>query len=94
MLFDKKGNNPVLAVGYLFKGLKLLASPELRTFIIIPVLINVVLYSAALTLGYFYISDLINSVYPRLVAMVELDIMAVIFYQFFYRRFFYLYGIG
>ena len=25
MLFDKKGNNPALAVGYLFKGLKLLA---------------------------------------------------------------------
>ncbi len=34
MIFDKKGNNPALAVGYLFKGLKLLGSPELRTFII------------------------------------------------------------
>ena len=55
MVFDKKGNNPALAVGYLFKGLKLLASTQLRTFIIIPVLINVVLYSAALMLGYYYV---------------------------------------
>jgi len=49
MQFNKKGNNPVLAVGFLFKGLQLLTSPELRKFIIIPVLINVVLYSVALT---------------------------------------------
>jgi len=53
MQFDKKGNNPVLAIGFLLKGLKLLTSPELRKFIIIPMLINVVLYSAALTLGIF-----------------------------------------
>ncbi len=64
MQFDKKGNNPVLAIGFLFKGLNLLTSPELRKFIIIPMLINVVLYSAALTLGYFYISDLIDQFIP------------------------------
>ena len=43
MKFDKKGNNPVLAAGFLLKGLKLSLSPELRTFIIIPILINIVL---------------------------------------------------
>ena len=53
MVFDKKGNNPALAVGYLFKGLKLLTSTQLRAFIIIPVLINVVMYSAVLMLGYY-----------------------------------------
>ena len=64
MVFDKKGNNPALAVGYLFKGLKLLASTQLRTFIVIPVLINVVLYSVALMLGYYYVSDLIDQFIP------------------------------
>ena len=64
MLFDKKGNNPLLAVGYLLKGLSLLTSTSLRSFILIPILINVVLYSAALTLGYYYISDLINQFIP------------------------------
>jgi len=64
MLFDKKANNPVLAVGYLFKGLNLLTSTSLRSFILIPVLINLVLYGVALTLGYYYISDLINQFIP------------------------------
>jgi CysZ protein len=54
----------------LFKGLKLLGSPELCVHHD-SVLINVVLYSVALTLGYFYISDLIASL-SQLVAMAEL----------------------
>jgi CysZ protein len=88
MLFDKKGNNPVLAVGYLFKGLALLGSPELRKFIMIPVLINVVLYSVALTLSYFYISDLINQFIPSWLQWLSWVLWPLFFISFFIVGFF------
>lgn len=65
MLITKKFNNPFLALGYFFKGLKLLLKPELRKFLIMPILINIVLYSAALTLGYYYINELIAGFIPN-----------------------------
>jgi CysZ protein len=88
MQFNKKGNNPVLAIGFLFKGLKLLASPELRKFIIIPMLINVVLYSVALTLGYFYISDLINQFIPSWLQWLSWILWPLFFISFFIAGFF------
>lgn len=88
MQFDKKGNNPVLAVGFLFKGMKLLTSPELRKFIIIPVLINVVLYSVALTLGYFYISDLIDQFIPGWLQWLSWILWPLFFISFFIAGFF------
>jgi len=94
MQFDKKGNNPVLAIGFLLKGLSLLTSPELRKFIIIPMLINVVLYSAALTLGYFYISDLIDQFIPGWLHWLSWVLWPLFFISFFYRRVFHLHGLG
>ncbi|MDO9423999.1 MAG: sulfate transporter CysZ [Methylobacter sp.] len=88
MHFNKKGNNPVLAVGFLFKGLKLVTRPELRKFIIIPVLINVVLYSAALTLGYFYISDLIDQFIPGWLQWLSWILWPLFFISFFIAGFF------
>ena len=88
MQFNKKGNNPVLAIGFLFKGLKLLTSPELRKFIIIPMLINVVLYSAALILGYFYISDLINQFIPSWLQWLSWILWPLFFVSFFITGFF------
>jgi CysZ protein len=88
MLFDKKGNNPALAVGYLFKGLKLLTSPQLRTFILIPVLINIVLYSVALTLGYYYITDLINQFIPAWLQWLSWFLWPLFFISFFMAGFF------
>ena len=64
MKFSNKGNNPVFAASYLFKGIALLGSAPLRHFILIPILINIILYSAALTLGYYYIDSLINAFIP------------------------------
>ncbi len=64
MKFSNKGNNPILAASYLFKGIALLGSAPLRHFILIPILINIILYSAALTLGYYYIDSLINAFIP------------------------------
>ena len=88
MLFDKKGNNPALAVGYLFKGLTLLASAQLRSFIIIPILINVVLYSAALILGYYYVADLINQFIPGWLHWLSWLLWPLFFISFFIAGFF------
>ena len=88
MLLDKKGNNPALAVGYLFKGLKLLTSTPLRTFVIIPVLINIVLYSAALLLGYYYISDLIDQFIPGWLHWLNWILWPLFFISFFIAVFF------
>ena len=88
MLFDKKGNNPVLAVGYLFKGMKLLASAELRKYILIPVLINVVLYGIALTLGYYYVTDLIDHFIPGWLQWLSWILWPLFFISFFIAGFF------
>ena len=88
MLFDKKGNNPALAVGYLFKGLTLLTSKPLRAFILIPILINIVLYSAALLLGYHYISDLINQFIPGWLHWLSWVLWPLFFISFIIAGFF------
>ncbi|MGR9035480.1 MAG: sulfate transporter CysZ [Gammaproteobacteria bacterium] len=64
MIVIKKGNNPLQAIGYFFQGLKLLFRPELRTFVVVPIAINTVLYSIALFLGYRYTDELIARFIP------------------------------
>jgi CysZ protein len=88
MIFDKKGNNPALAMGYLFKGFNLLTSTQLRAFIIIPVLINVVLYSVALMLGYYYVADLINQFIPGWLQWLSWILWPLFFISFFIAGFF------
>lgn len=88
MHFDKTGNNPLVALGFLFKGLKLVSHPELRKFIIIPVLINGVLYSAALILSYFYISDLIDQFIPGWLQWLSWILWPLFFISFFIAGFF------
>ncbi|MDP2904032.1 MAG: sulfate transporter CysZ [Methylovulum sp.] len=88
MILTKKGNNPAVAVGYFLKGLKLLASPELRSFLMIPILINLVLYSVALTLGYYYMNDLINSFIPGWLQWLDWILWPLFFICFFIAGFF------
>ncbi len=88
MKFDKKGNNPLLTLGYFFKGLKLLVSPDLRTFLIIPVLINLVLYSVALVLGYIYIDELIARFIPSWLEWLSWILWPLFFISFFIAGFF------
>ena len=66
-----KANNPIYAANCLLKGLKLLSKPELRKFILIPVLINLILYSAAFAVGYYTISDLITQFIPGWLSWLE-----------------------
>ena len=88
MIFDNKGNNPALAVGYLFKGLKLLTSNQLRAFIVIPVIINVVLYSVALVLGYYCLTDLIEQFIPGWLHWLSWVLWPLFFISFFIAGFF------
>lgn len=78
----KKHSNPVYAVDCLLQGFKLLGKAELRKFLLIPVLINLVLYSIAFSLGYFYISDLITSLIPSWLSWLEWIIWPLFFISF------------
>ncbi len=78
----EKANNPVYAVQCCLKGLKLLTHAELRKFLIIPVLINLVLYSIAGTLAYFYFSDLMAQFIPEWLSWLEWIIWPLFFIGF------------
>jgi CysZ protein len=57
-------NNPVFAVTCLLKGLKWLSQASLRKYLLIPILVNLVIYSCLLGLGYFYLNDAITYLIP------------------------------
>lgn len=88
MILDKKANNPLIALEFLGKGLKLLPNPKLRTFIIIPILINLVLYSIALVVGIHYVDVLINQFIPAWLQWLEWILIPLFFILFFVISFF------
>ncbi|MDP3331577.1 MAG: EI24 domain-containing protein, partial [Methylococcaceae bacterium] len=88
MILLKKANNPLIAVGFLLKGLKLISHPTLRTFIIIPILINVVLYSVVLALGYYYVDELITQAIPDWLHWLNWILWPLFFISFFVLSFF------
>jgi len=62
--FNKKGNNPLYAMQFFFTGLAWLGKAPLRPFLLIPILINIVLYSIAFVLGYLYLTPLVAQLIP------------------------------
>jgi CysZ protein len=54
-----KTNNPIYATQCLFKGVRWLGKAPLRKFLVMPILINLVLYSIAFVLAYVYLLDFI-----------------------------------
>ncbi len=88
MILIKKANNPLIAVEFLVKGLKLLPDPKLRSLIIIPILINIVLYSIALALGYYYVEELINQFIPNWLQWLNWILLPLFFILFFVVSFF------
>ncbi|MBE0437158.1 MAG: sulfate transporter CysZ [Methylomicrobium sp.] len=88
MKFSKKGNNPAWAVSCFFRGLRWALKPELRKFIVIPVLINLVLYSAVLVLGYYYVADLIAHFIPDWLSWLSWVLWPLFFLSFFIAGFF------
>ncbi|MGR9100492.1 MAG: sulfate transporter CysZ [Gammaproteobacteria bacterium] len=59
-----KGGNTFFAAKCFFKGLKMLTRPELRQFLVIPVMVNVILFTTAFVLGILYVSILIEGFIP------------------------------
>ena len=88
MILLKKANNPLIAVGFLLRGMKLLSHPTLRTFIIIPILINIVLYSVVLALGYYYVDELITQAIPDWLHWLNWILWPLFFISFFVLSFF------
>ena len=54
-------NQPLSGIGYLLKGAKLLKHPKLRVFVIIPLLINIVIFASAFSFLFFSITTWIDS---------------------------------
>jgi CysZ protein len=88
MHFDKKGNNPALAVSYFVKGLKLLGSKGLRQFLWIPVLINFLLYGIVFVWCYYYLGALIDQMIPTWLHWLRWLLLPLFFTSFFIMAFF------
>ncbi len=84
----KKGSNPVLAINYFLQGIKYLTRPGLRKFLLIPILINLILYSVGFALGYYYISGLIGQLIPDWLHWLNWILWPVFFISFFLIVFF------
>jgi CysZ protein len=82
MNLTEKSNNPVYAVDCFLQGLKLLGRTELRKYLLIPIAINLVLYSVVFALGYYYISDLIAHFIPSWLSWLEWLIWPLFFMSF------------
>jgi len=88
MLLINRANNPLIAAGFLYRGMKLLTNPQLRLFILIPILINIVLYGAALALGYYYVDRLIAQFIPASLQWLSWILWPLFFISFFVAGFF------
>lgn len=51
--------------GYLMRGARMLKHPSLRLFVIIPLLVNIVIFGSLITLGLGYISEMMDSLLSR-----------------------------
>ena len=69
--FTKKGNNPFYAIGCLLKSFRFLAKPQLRKFLLIPIFINLLLYSLALGLAFLYMDDILNYLLPNWIKAIS-----------------------
>ena len=88
MKLIKEGNAPLVAMGFLVKGLQLLPNPKLRGFIIFPILINIVLYSIAFIVSYYYVEQLIVQTIPDWLQWLSWILLPLFFIVFFAISFF------
>lgn len=56
---------------YLTRGAKLLQHPALRLFVIVPLLINILIFGSLLTVTFNYINDLMNSMLTAIPAWLD-----------------------
>jgi CysZ protein len=88
MIKLKPGNNPLFALSCLLQGLKLTTHPQLRKYLLIPLFINLVLYSGAFVLGYFSVSGLIEHFIPAWLAWLHWILWPLFFISFLIIGFF------
>lgn len=88
MLKLKNGNNPLFALSCLLQGVKLLTHPQLRTYLLIPLFINIVLYSGAFVLGYHSVSALIHQFIPDWLSWLNWILWPLFFISFLVVGFF------
>lgn len=80
--------SPVFAVQCLLQGIRWLLRPELRKFFLLPLLVNILLYSGLFALGYFYMSDLITALIPGWLSWLEWLLWPLFFISFLLTGFF------
>lgn len=88
MKLNNKANNPLIAVRYLLKGLAFVQHPQLRPFVLLPLISNLLLYSIALVLGYLYINQVIQQFIPQGLLWLAWFLYPVFFASFFVLGFF------
>ncbi len=80
--------SPVFVMQCLFQGVRWLLRPELRKFFILPLLVNILLYSGLFALGYFYLDELIASLIPGWLSWLEWLLWPLFFISFLLTGFF------
>lgn len=88
MRVSKQTNNPLAATRYFFQGVGLLMRPELRPFLLMPLLINFLIYAVALVLGYHYMDELIRHFIPAWLNWLSWVLWPLFFICFFIAGFF------
>lgn len=84
----EKSSNPLFAARCLLKGLSMLPHKELRKYLLIPLLVNFILYGAVLILGYYYMTDLIDHFIPGWLSWLEWILWPLFFISFLVTGFF------
>ena len=78
-------NNPVAALRYFMKGLNIIFSPGIKRYVVIPLAINILLFTVAIWVGFSYVGDLINALMPELpewLAMIDWLISGLLYLLF------------
>lgn len=80
--------NPLFALSCLLQGIQLLSHPQLRKYLLIPLFINIVLYSCAFVLGYHSVSAIIQQLLPNWLSWLNWVFWPLFFISFFIIGFF------
>ncbi|PPD35555.1 MAG: sulfate transporter CysZ [Methylomonas sp.] len=87
-MLNVNSNNPMLAAQCLWQGIKLLSHPALRKYLLIPLFINIVLYTCAFVLGYHSVSALIHQFIPDWLSWLSWLLWPLFFVSFLVVGFF------
>ena len=88
MLNLKNDNNPLFALNCLLQGVKMLNHPQLRKYLFIPIIINVVLYTGAFIVGYHSVLALIHDFIPDWLSWLNWILWPLFFISFLIIGFF------